>query len=83
MAGKKSQYGSVRRLGPRYGRTLKNKMGKVEEKQNARYKCPNCNYEKVERVVNGIWECSKCGVKFTSKAYSVSKLSTLKNDKVE
>jgi len=83
MANKKSQYGSVRRFGPRYGRTLKNKMGKVEQQQNTKYKCPVCNYSKVERQSKGIWECQKCEAKFASKAYQVAKLPNLKTAKVE
>ena len=80
MASKKTQYGSVKRFGPRYGRTLKNKVGKIEQDQKADYTCPKCHYKKVKREMNGIWECEKCGAKFTSKAYSVAKLPSLKGE---
>ena len=78
MASKKTQYGSVKRYGTRYGRTLKNKAGKVEDMQRQEYVCPQCHYKKVKRVVKGVWNCEKCGAKFASKAYSVAKLPSLK-----
>ena len=78
MAGKKTKHGSVKRFGTRYGRTLKNKMGNIESLQKKEYTCPKCHYEKVKQSTTGIWECGKCGAKFTSKAYTVSKLSALK-----
>lgn len=80
MASKKTQYGSVKRFGPRYGRTLKNKVGKIEKDQKNAYNCPKCHYKKVKRQVKGVWECEKCGAKFTSKAYSVAKLPTIKGE---
>jgi large subunit ribosomal protein L37Ae len=78
MAGKNTKHGSVKRFGTRYGRTLKNKMDKVEAMQQKEYRCPECHYEKVERLSLGIWECGKCKAKFTSKAYTVAKLPSLK-----
>lgn len=78
MASKKTQYGSVKRYGPRYGRTNKNKAGKIEHLQKDSYICPKCHYKKVKRSYKGVWTCEKCGAKFTSKAYTVAKLPTLR-----
>jgi len=78
MARKKSKFGSVKRFGTRYGRTLKNKMGKIEADQKRKYKCPTCNYTQVSRVSAGIWECSKCKLTFASRAYTVAKQQALK-----
>ena len=67
------KYGSVKRFGPRYGRKLKERFGKIEAEQRKKQKCPYCSALKVKRVATGIWECKKCKTKFTGKAYSVSK----------
>ncbi len=74
----KRQYGTTRRLGTRYGRTIREKLGKIESKQKRLYKCPYCNYESAKRLATGIWACKKCNAKFTSKAYSVEKFPTIK-----
>ena len=67
---KKSSFKSVKRFGARYGRTTKNKVGKIEAGYRKRNTCPYCNYTAVKRVSAGIWSCKKCGVKFTAKAYN-------------
>lgn len=75
---KKSAFGSVRRFGSRYGKTVKDKFGKIESVQHALHKCPYCSREAVKREAAGIWLCKKCGSKFASKAYTVAKLPKLK-----
>ncbi len=80
MANKKKENKSVKRFGPRYGRTLKEKLGKIETLKKKEYQCPKCHYNKVRQVSAGIWECKKCGAKFTSKAYTVAKLPTIKQE---
>ena len=67
------KYPSTKRFGSRYGRTLREKLGRVEEQQKKSYKCPSCAYDKVKRVSAGIWLCNKCNRKFASKAYTVAK----------
>lgn len=74
---KKTAYGSVKRLGTRYGRTVKFKLGKIEAEQRKKHKCPYCNYDQVRRKALGIWHCKKCGVTFTNKAYTVGKLESI------
>lgn len=69
----KSDLGSVKRFGARYGRKLKLKFSKIETEQRKLHKCPYCNKTAVKRVAVGIWNCRKCNAKFTGKAYSVSK----------
>ncbi|MBN1275676.1 50S ribosomal protein L37ae [Candidatus Woesearchaeota archaeon] len=83
MAGKKTKHGSTKRFGPRYGRTLKNKIGKIEQQQKRPQRCPQCRYQQVSRESKGIWTCKKCGAKFTSKAYSVAKMPSLKPETKE
>jgi len=74
---KKTAYGSTKRLGARYGRTVKFKLGKIETEQHKKHKCPYCNYVAVKRKALGIWHCTKCNATFTNKAYTVSKLGPL------
>lgn len=64
---------STKRFGPRYGRTVKDKLAKVERQAKATYQCPYCLKKKVKKVMAGIWECKTCGKKFTDKAYRVTK----------
>jgi len=75
---KRATYGSVRRLGSRYGRTVRFKLGKIEAEQRKKHKCPYCSYVNVRRVSTGIWHCKKCGAKFTNRAYTVGKVSPIK-----
>ena len=64
---------STKRFGPRYGRTVRHKLGKIEHEYKLKHKCNYCNAKKVERVSAGIWQCKKCGVKFAARAYSPKK----------
>ncbi|HJX06081.1 MAG TPA: 50S ribosomal protein L37ae [Candidatus Nanoarchaeia archaeon] len=75
---KRATYGSVRRLGSRYGRTVRFKLGKIESEQRKKHKCPYCSYVKVRRITAGIWKCGKCGATFTNKAYTIGKLASIK-----
>lgn len=71
---KQQKLGSVRRFGARYGRKVKIKLAKIEKIQRGKHKCPYCHAEKVKRLSAGIWNCRKCGAKFTGKAYSIKKI---------
>jgi len=72
--------GSVKRFGPRYGRTVKHKLAKIEAVLKGKHKCPYCHADKVKRLSLGIWQCRKCDAKFTGKAYSVSKQITIEEE---
>ena len=67
----KKVYGSVKRFGPRYGASLKQRYGKAEEEKRLSKKCPYCSYNKARRIAAGIWHCKKCKSKFTARAYSI------------
>ena len=69
---------SIKRFGPRYGRTLKNKFGKLEASHRKKYKCPSCSKESMKRLAAGIWQCIKCGTKLAGRAYNVPKKKTIK-----
>jgi len=74
--------GSVKRFGPRYGRTVKHKFAKIEAVQKGKHKCPYCHAMKAKRLSTGIWHCRKCGAKFTGRAYSPKKI-TIKKEETE
>lgn len=69
-----SKYPSTKRFGPRYGRSVKNKIGAVDEARRASKKCPYCRHDGIKRLSAGIWVCTKptCNSKFTGRSYSVS-----------
>lgn len=75
--------GSVKRFGPRYGRTPKHKLAKIEAVLKGKHICPYCHTDKVKRTSLGIWQCRKCNARFTGKAYSVSKPIIIEEEKVK
>lgn len=64
---------TVKRFGARYGRKIKYKVAKIEEELKKKHKCPYCTSFRAKRTAVGIWQCRKCGAKFTGKAYSITK----------
>ncbi|MGV8162649.1 MAG: 50S ribosomal protein L37ae [Candidatus Nanoarchaeia archaeon] len=69
---------TTKRFGVRYGRTVKEKLAKIEESAKAKYKCPYCAAPKVGKKAAGIWECKKCQKIFTARAFSAQLTSTKK-----
>jgi len=67
--GKKGKVGPAGRFGPRYGRTIRATVSKIEIEEKKRHICPKCNMPYVKRVSSGIWRCKKCGTKFAGLAY--------------
>ncbi|MBW3015225.1 50S ribosomal protein L37ae [Candidatus Woesearchaeota archaeon] len=66
---KEKKFASAKRFGTRYGRTTKRKFATIENLQRSKHKCPSCRKDAVKRVSKGIWQCKKCNLKFTGKAY--------------
>lgn len=64
--------GSAGRFGARYGKNIRKKIILIEKKQKAKAKCPYCSKMKVGRLFKGVWQCKKCLIKFTGKAYELS-----------
>ncbi|MBW3020811.1 50S ribosomal protein L37 [Candidatus Woesearchaeota archaeon] len=64
---------NIKGFGARYGRKVRNKLGKFLSLKNKEKKCPYCSAMKVKRVASGIWECTKCESKFTGRAYDSNK----------
>ncbi len=64
---------SAKQYGVRYGRRLKEKIGKIDKARKLSDTCPFCRYKKIERLAAGIWFCNKCQSKFTGRAYAIGK----------
>jgi len=60
---------SAGRFGARYGKKVRVRIVKVEEKQRVRQKCPFCERLGVKRISKGVWECKKCNKKFAGNVY--------------
>ncbi|PKM92345.1 MAG: 50S ribosomal protein L37ae [Euryarchaeota archaeon HGW-Euryarchaeota-1] len=56
-------------FGARYDIKIKKKYVAVKDKAKTN-SCIFCEHKQVNRIASGIWICSKCGAKFTGKAYS-------------
>ena len=71
MTSKSKKTKSAGRFGARYGKKIRTKLVKVEQKQRLKQKCPFCNKMGVKRVSKGVWQCTrkKCDKKFASNVY--------------
>jgi large subunit ribosomal protein L37Ae len=71
MPSKSKKSKSAGRFGARYGKKIKAKLVKVEEKQRKKQKCPFCEKLGVKKLSKGIWQCTrkKCDKKFASNTY--------------
>jgi large subunit ribosomal protein L37Ae len=75
-----AQKKTITRYGARYGRTIRERLADVEAGYRGKHKCPFCSYENVKREAAGIWNCSKCKTKFTSRAYQLTKPTPVKQE---
>jgi large subunit ribosomal protein L37Ae len=66
--------GSTGRFGPRYGVSVRRRVGSVEKKQKQKHECPSCSKINVKRVSTGIFKCSSCDYQFASGAYYPAKV---------
>ena len=73
MASKLKKTKSAGRFGVRYGKKIRTKLVKVEQKQRLKQKCPFCKKIGVKRVSKGVWQCTrkKCNKKFASNVYNL------------
>jgi large subunit ribosomal protein L37Ae len=60
---------SAARFRAGFGKTVKEKLREVEQKQKKKQKCPYCKKFAVKRVSKGIWFCKSCKKKFASRVY--------------
>lgn len=69
MARRTKKVGPAGKFGTNYGMSLRKKWAGVDIKMRAPHKCPKCEKMGVKRISTGIWECRKCGNKFSGGAY--------------
>jgi large subunit ribosomal protein L37Ae len=72
--GDTKKVGVAGRFGSRYGRGIRKRVIKVEEKQKNLSACPFCGFKKIKRIAAGLFECNKCEAKFTGGAYQTETL---------
>jgi large subunit ribosomal protein L37Ae len=69
MPSKSKKTKSAGRFGAKHGRSIRNKLIKVESKQRVKQKCPYCGKIGIKRLSKGIWKCPRCEKKFASNTY--------------
>jgi large subunit ribosomal protein L37Ae len=69
MAKRTKKVGLTGRFGARYGVRARVRFREVESREKGAHTCPECGHPKVVRTSTSIWECRKCGLKFTGGAY--------------
>lgn len=57
-------------LGVRYGRSVRNRIGRILVESRKKYACTSCGNLAVERSSVGVWQCRHCGNTFTGGAYA-------------
>lgn len=67
MGAKTKKVKSAGRFGVGYGKP-KERLVFIEEKQRKKQKCVFCK-GKTKRIFTGVWQCEKCGKKFSGGAY--------------
>jgi large subunit ribosomal protein L37Ae len=56
-------------FGIRYGLSVRKKYNKIISNMRSDHECPKCGLRKVRRESVGIWNCRKCGFRFTGGSY--------------
>ncbi len=68
---------TTNRYGTRYGARNRNKVALVESQYKQMQKCPHRRKVAVVRLMSGVYECEKCHIKMTGRAYTVENSSKL------
>ena len=71
MTAKRKKIKASGRFGVGYGTRVRKKLNEIESSQRKKQKCPHCSKFGVKREATGIWNCKKCGRRFTGHAYSL------------
>jgi large subunit ribosomal protein L37Ae len=60
------------RLRTRGGMSVRRQWTRITMEKRRRHKCPRCSSPSVKRDYVGVWDCSKCGLRFAGGAYTPS-----------
>ena len=60
------------RLRTRGGMSVRKQWTRITMEKRRNHKCPRCSSPSVKRDHVGVWDCSKCGLRFTGGAYQPS-----------
>ena len=82
MAKRTQKAGATAKYGSRYGVSVRRRAGAALKKKSKNYTCPVCHYQKDSRQVAGIWECKKCGHKFSGGVWEPFTRATDANARV-
>jgi len=52
-----------------YGKRIREAVAAVRLKSRKLYACPACSRDSVKRMASAIWQCKKCGKKYSSGTY--------------
>ncbi len=71
MGKKTRKVGIAGKFGARYGSVVRERWKRLTDQQKGIQKCPKCE----SRIRNmrkevGVWECKRCGAKFTGGAWA-------------
>ncbi len=69
MSQRTKKVGPTGWMGPRYGIRIRRRVLDIDRARRRPAACPRCSTVTLHRVASGIFECSRCGVRFASNAY--------------
>jgi large subunit ribosomal protein L37Ae len=72
MARRTKKVGITGRYGARYGTLVRYRLKKIEAYKTNPFNCPKCQAKAIKRSSVGLWDCSKCGARFTGGAYTLT-----------
>ena len=61
------------RFGAGYGTRVRIKLVAIESEQRKKQVCPFCHKRAAKRASKAVWECKKCGKRFASNLYYLTK----------
>jgi len=79
---KTKKVGITGRWGTRYGSRIRKHVRVIEEAKKKKKKCPVCETKVAKRISTGIWQCRKCGAKYTGGSYTQSTQPGLESQRI-
>jgi large subunit ribosomal protein L37Ae len=69
MSKRTKKVGNTGWMGPRYGIRIRRRVLELDRARSVDAACPRCSTVTLARVASGVFECSRCGVRYASGAY--------------